>query len=239
MRRRTRHRAPRRAPWTRARPPGRRCLPRCRRSTALSAGAPRRTHRGPRCRTPPCCQALPDPSGARTRRSLQQESPADTSGTGVPARARRSPNGRSCCPCRHSSAHRPRTPPLDGLSAAPREANRSSPVPARRAPAGEATASARATFPSVSLPASPYSAVSAAGPIPSPSRTMIAARRISVGQSFRRRTAAAGAPASSAAHTRRSPPRGLASRGRRFRRIPLPHLRPPPARPPPPWSCPS
>src|SRR2546422_11369972 len=37
---------------------------------------------------------------------------------------------------------------------------------------------ARATLPSVSEPASPYAAVSGAGPLPSPSRTMMAARPI-------------------------------------------------------------
>src|SRR5207247_3408310 len=37
---------------------------------------------------------------------------------------------------------------------------------------------ARATLPSVSDPASPYSPVSGAGPLPSPSRTMIAARPV-------------------------------------------------------------
>src|SRR6267143_712771 len=37
---------------------------------------------------------------------------------------------------------------------------------------------ARATLPSVSDPASPYAAVSGAGPVPSPSRTMIAARPV-------------------------------------------------------------
>ena len=37
---------------------------------------------------------------------------------------------------------------------------------------------ARATFPSVLLPPSPYASVSGAGPTPTPSSTMIAARRV-------------------------------------------------------------
>src|SRR5881296_4442258 len=55
---------------------------------------------------------------------------------------------------------------------------RHNPSPSRSRLGSLRPPTARATLPSVSDPASPYAAVSGAGPAPSPSKTMIAARPV-------------------------------------------------------------
>ncbi len=170
--------APPAAPSPRAPPPGRRCRPTCRRSSSpvrrCSAPSSSRI-------TVPDAALLPStPRPVRRENSASSsagKAAADRSRTASAAPARTAPSGRSCCPSPDSPAPRCRAPPSAPAPAPRRGSAHSDPARVARGSGSVSPPTARATLPRVSLPASPYAAVSGAGPHPRPSSTMMAARR--------------------------------------------------------------